>query len=353
MVVLGIDVHKHTHTTVAVDQVGRQLGQRTVRTNDQGCTQLLSWARTTWPGDQNQRLWAIEDCRHVSGRLERVLLAAGERVVRVPPKLTVVHRRASRTRGKSDPIDALAVARAALADPDLPVAGHDPASRELKLLIDHRDHLIAQRTGLINRLRWHLHNLDPDFHIPARTLHRPANLARIRAFLGRQPATLETHLAAEQATDIHAITQRVSVLERDLHTRVQTLCPQLLDLPGCAHLTAAKLVAETAGVTRFATSDRYAAYAGTAPIPASSGTIQRHRLARGGNRQLNAAIHRIALTQIRIDGPGRTYYLRRQDDGKTKKEAIRALKRKITRAVYQALKTAQPDLQHSTAAAAA
>jgi transposase len=103
MVVLGIDVHKHTHTTVAVDQVGRQLGQRTVRTNDEGCTQLLGWARATWRSDRNQRLWAIEDCRHVSGRLERVLLAAGERVVRVPPKLTVVHRRATRTRGKSDP----------------------------------------------------------------------------------------------------------------------------------------------------------------------------------------------------------------------------------------------------------
>jgi len=98
---------------------------------------------------------------------------------------------------------------------------------------------------------------------------------------------------------------------------------QLLDLPGCAHLTAAKLVAETADITGFATSDRYAAYAGTAPIPASSGTIHRHRLARGGNRQLNAAIHRIALTQIRIDGPGHADYLRRQADGKTKKEAIR------------------------------
>jgi transposase len=132
MVVLGIDVHKHTHTTVAVDQVGRQLGQRTVPTNDEGCTQLLGWARATWRGDPDQRLWAIEDCRQVSGRLERVLLAAGERVVRVPPKLTGVHRRATRTRGKSDPIDALAVARAALADPDLPVASHDPASRELQ-----------------------------------------------------------------------------------------------------------------------------------------------------------------------------------------------------------------------------
>jgi transposase len=132
MVVLGIDVHTHTHTTVAVDQVGRQLGQRTVRTNARAAPSCLAGRARPGAATPTQRLWAIQDCRHVSGRLERVLLAAGERVVRVPPKLTVVHRRATRTRGKSDPIDALAVARAALADPDLPVAGHNPVTRELQ-----------------------------------------------------------------------------------------------------------------------------------------------------------------------------------------------------------------------------
>ncbi len=338
MVVLGTDAHQRTHTVVAVNQVGRRLDQQTVRANDAGHAELIAWARRNFPGPADQRLWAVEDCRHVTGRLERALLAAGEHVVRVPPQLTTRHRAAARTRGKSDPIDALAVARAALAEPDLPVACHDQASAELKLLVDHRDHLVAERTRIINRLRWHLHQLDPDLDLPARTLHRPANLARITHLLTRTGQTVQARLAAELAADAADLTARLDTLQAEINARVQVIAPQLLDLPGCGHLTAAKIIAETAGIARFRSADAYAAYTGTAPIPVSSGNTHRHRLARGGNRQLNAAIHRIAVTQIRLPGPGRTYYLRRLYEGKTKPEAIRALKRKITRAVYQALK---------------
>ena len=107
-----------------------------------------------------------EDCRHVTGRLERDLLAAGERVMRVPPRLMAGARQAVRAMGKSDPIDALAVARAALREPDLPTAGHDQASWEVRLLVDHREHLVAERTRTINRLRWHLHNSTPTSNTP-------------------------------------------------------------------------------------------------------------------------------------------------------------------------------------------
>jgi transposase len=163
MVLLGVDPHKDTHTVVAVDQAGRQLGQLTVAARTLGHAELLGWATRRWAAD---RLWAVEDCRHVTGRLERDLLAAGERVVRVPPRLMAGARQAVRALGKSDPIDALAVARAALREPDLPTAGHDPASWEVKLLVDHREHLIAERTRTINRLRWHLHQLDPTSNTP-------------------------------------------------------------------------------------------------------------------------------------------------------------------------------------------
>ncbi len=114
MMVLGVDTHKRTHTTVAADQVGREHAQRTLPATDVGHQRLLEWARESYPGPSSERLWAIEDCRHVSGRLERALLAAGEQVVRVPSQLMAGTRRGARTRGKSDPIDALAVARAAL-----------------------------------------------------------------------------------------------------------------------------------------------------------------------------------------------------------------------------------------------
>jgi Transposase len=156
MVVLGVDAHKRTHTVVAVDDLGRQLGERTTGTTSDDHLGLLSWAEM-FDGD---RLWAIEDCRHLSRRLEGDLLAAGERIVRVPTKLMAHARDAARSYGKSDPIDAVAVARAALREPDLPAAHLDGPAREVRLLVDHRDNLVAERTRAINRLRWHLHELD-------------------------------------------------------------------------------------------------------------------------------------------------------------------------------------------------
>ena len=143
MVVVGADVHKRSHTFVAVDAVGKQLGQLTVEATTKGHHQALAWARKSFPGEV---VWAVEDCRHLSARLERDLLTAGQRVVRVPPKMMALVRASARTRGKSDPIDALAVARAFLREPDLPVASHDAVSRELKLLVDRRESLVGTRT---------------------------------------------------------------------------------------------------------------------------------------------------------------------------------------------------------------
>jgi transposase len=187
MVLLGVDPHKDTHTVVAVDHTGRQLDQTTVAARTLGHAELLGWACHRWP---DQRVWAVEDCRHVTGRLERDLLAAGERVVRVPPRLMAGARQAVRALGKSDPIDALAVARAAQREPDLPAAGHDQASWEVKLLVDHREHLIAERTRTINRLRWHLHQLDPDLERAARRLPGPS-LDQVAAWLAGTPSSVQ------------------------------------------------------------------------------------------------------------------------------------------------------------------
>src|SRR5215211_3821477 len=183
MVILGIDAHKRTHTVVAVDQRGRKLGERTVGTTTADHLDLLVWTARFG----TERRWAVEDCRHLSRRLERDLLGAGQQVVRVPPKLMAHARTAARTYGKSDPIDALAVARAALREPELPTAQLDGPARELQLLVDHHDDLVAERTRVINRLRWHLHELDPAVAPPARSLSRaPAtHLAAIEAFLHR------------------------------------------------------------------------------------------------------------------------------------------------------------------------
>ncbi len=335
VVVLGIDVHKDTHTAVVVDEVGRKLEQKTVRATDAGHRQLLRWALRNWPDAES--VFAVEDCRHVSTRLERSLLAAGQTVVRVPPKLMAGARSSARTRGKSDPIDALAIARAALREPNLPVATHDSVSREVKLLVDHRENLVNTRTQMQNRLRWHLHELDPELDLAARGLDRLCELDRLAAWLAQQPMSMVVRIAAELVTDIRALTVRAKALERELAQRMAHVAPRLLALPGCGALTAAKIVGETANVTRFRSEACFAMHAGVAPIPASSGKTNRHRLARGGNRQLNAALHRIAVTQIRLDGPGRDYIRRRRSTGDTTMEALRALKRRLARVVFNTL----------------
>jgi transposase len=347
MVLLGVDPHKDTHTVVAVDHTGRQLDQTTVPARTLGHAELLGWARYRWP---DERMWAVEDCRHVTGRLERDLLAAGERVVRVPPRLMAGARHAVRALGKSDPIDALAVARAALREPDLPTAGHDQASWEVKLLVDHREQLVTERTRAINRLRWHLHQLDPDLEHAARRLPGPS-LDQIAAWLAGAPSSVQVAICQELTATIGALTARIDRLTGQLRQRVAWLAPNLLSLPGCGPLTAAKLIAETAGVARFRSEACFAMHAGVAPIPVSSGRTDRHRLCRGGNRQLNAAIHRIAITQLRLPGPGQTYYRRRRAQGDSTGDAIRTLKRRIARAVYRQLELAEQQLPTASAAA--
>jgi transposase len=252
MIVIGADTHKDTHTAVAVAAgTGQLVGELTAAARKAGFAQHLDWAR----GLDSERAWAIEDCRHVSGALERFLVANGERVVRVPPKLMGQSRKGSRKRGKSDPIDAANVARAA---------------REL--------------------------------------------LRSIRSQV-----------------------RRATELEREIAAMVKAKAPGLLAMPGCGSLSAAKILAETAGAERFASDAKLARLAGVAPVPASSGRRDRHRLDRGGNRQLNCALHRIAVTQGRVHPPAREFLARKQAEGKSRMEALRCLKRHLARKVWKLL----------------
>jgi transposase len=335
MVVVGADVHKRTHTFVAVDAAGVKLDEITVKATTKGHDTAVRWAQKKFGDDLK---WGIEDCRHLSARLEIDLLDAGQRVVRVPPKMMAEQRRTARTRGKSDPIDALAVARAVLREPGLPEASHDEGSRELKLLVNHRDDLVKQRTQVINRFRWHLHRIDPTIDPPARSLNIAKTRAKLADFL-RDVHGIDARLARELLEDIAVLTRRADDLEKELTALVSDRAPALLELPGCGALTAAKIVGETAGITRFANDAKYAMHAGVAPIPVWSGrTKGRVRLNKSGNRQLNAALHRMALTQIQRDGLGRAYYDKRIDAGDTKTEALRCLKRRLARVVFNTLK---------------
>ena len=199
---------------------------------------------------------------------------------------------------------------------------------------------IAQRTALSNDLRWHLHDLWPETVIPLRALTATGWQTRIAARLGRAEQTARVRIARDELRRVRELTRAINELHAELGTLVAALAPRLLAEPGCGVLTAAKLLGEIADVTRFASDAKLARTAGTAPIPASSGRTQRHRLDHGGNRQINCALHRLAVTKGRLDPESAAYLARRQAEGKTRREAIRCLKRHLARRVWHLL---QPD----------
>lgn len=336
MIVVGVDPHQHTHTAAAVDaHTAELLGELTVAARTRGHEQLVVWARRFG----QEVVFALEDCRGVSGALERFLLARGQGVVRVAPKLMAGARRGGRQRGKSDAIDALAVARVALREPDLPVAQLAGPEREIGLVLAHREDLVGERSRIQQRLRQHLHDLVPAFRVPAGALDRRRWLERCGARLEHAPTGVQARIAAELVRRCGELTTRVRELDRELEALVRAHAPQLLALTGCGVLTAAKLVTEVAGVSRFATPAKLAMHAGVAPIPASSGRRQRHRLNRHGNRQLNCALHRIAVTQGRLYPPAQAYLARKEAEGKSRREALRCLKRHLANLVFRLLRS--------------
>lgn len=344
--VLGIDPHKKSHTAVAVETAtGEIVGELTVKADRCGRERLLAWARLLAP----ERRFAVEDCRHVSGRLQRFLIERGEGCTRVPPKLMAQTRRSARTRGKSDAIDAAAVARAAIANPDLPEARLEGPERELRLLSDHRADLVAERTRIQQRLRWHLHDLELAFEVPPRALRSACRLRRLEEELVGLGGT-QARIARELTGRCRDLNARIDALGRGIAALTAALAPELLALPGCGALTAACLLGETAGAERFASGARFAMHAGVAPLPASSGNTQRYRLNRRGNRQLNAALHRMAVTQMRTHEPAQVFLARKRAEGKNKREALRCLKRHLARIVWRTMCAAEERRQAMLAA---
>jgi transposase len=341
MIVLGADMHKRSHTIAAIAATTGELkGDKTVRVGDDGFLALLDWARAL----DGERVWALEDCRHVSGSFERFLIGRGERVVRVATKLMADARRAGRDRGKSDLIDALAIARAALREglDALSAAQLEGAELDLRLLVDHRERLVRQRVALNNTLQWHLHDLWPELRLPGSSLFYGTWGPRIARRLARAEQTMRVRIARDELRRIRELSQTIKTLEAEIAGLVAQIAPQLLSEPGFGPLTAAKLVGEIAGAHRFSSDAKLARAAGVAPIPVSSGKTNRHRLDRGGNRQINATIHRIAVTRLRCHAETQDYIARKRAEGKSTKEAIRCLKRHLARRLWHLLQTTGP-----------
>ena len=351
MIVIGTDTHKRSHALAAVDEgTGRVRGHREIKADDAGHLTAVKWAR----GLDDERVWAIEDCRHVSRRLEEALIAAGERVVRVPPHRMGASRRGERQPGKSDEIDSLAIARAVVKDgvDCFPAAFLDERAMEIRLIADHRHDLVAERTRAQNRLRWHLVELDRDLEASLKrgALADERELDRINRRLRRLEPYAGVRVARELVAQIRQITRQVNTLKDELLALIKAHRPQLLKETGCGPLTAAILIGRTAGAERFQTDSSFALQSGTAPIKCSSGQHQQHRLNRGGDRQLNYALHIIAITRAQHDPATREYLARKQAEGKTTKGALRCLKRSLARRFHHllALPPDPPARDHNT-----
>lgn len=339
MPIVGIDSHKATLAACAIDAAGIVLAERTVPNEPAGFEALTSWLT-----DLGAERVGLEGSAGYGAAAARHLVTAGLAAVEVPPMLS--HRERTRTRraGKSDPGDALAIARVTLREDSLPPVRLADASRELQLVVQAREDLVAEATRVRNRLHADLVVLLPGYGATA------ANLvaARHRAAIGRLLRRLtgvHAELARDRLARLNRLTGEVRALERRIE-RVVAGHP-LRTLPGAGPLVAAKLIGEVGDISRFRSADAFAMLAGVAPIPASSGQVSRMRLNRGGNRQLNRALWCIAFAQAKNHEPAKAFIARKRAEGKSWREAMRALKRHLARVVFRLL--SQPITQVSSA----
>lgn len=331
---IGIDPHKATHTAVAINGSETVLGEITIRADRDQTETLIDWAAEL---DGDGRLWAVEAAGGLGYLLSQQLIARGEHVVDVPPVLASRVRVLSSGRSeKNDPNDARSVAIAALRQPGLAVVRREDHTQALRMLAKRHLELTALRTQAVSRLHAVLMQLRPGGigqRLSADKASRMLGGMRNLDVIGEQ----RRMMAKSHLVDIRRLDREIKANKVLITKAVAASGTTVTDVYGVGSIVAAFLIGYTGDIGRFATAGHYASYNGTAPVEYSSGGKKRHRLSMRGNRTLNHAIHMAAVTQIRHDTPGRVYYDRKLDEGKTKKEALRALKRRISDVIYQRL----------------
>ena len=354
MFIIGVDAHKRLHVAVALDEAGRVLGQWRGDNSPAGWRELRRWAAEL---GQEPRCWGIEGAWGYGRGLAQDLVAAGERVYEVNARLTAEGRRRARARGKSDRLDARAVAEVLRREGEaLPGVGAEDETAILDLLVGERDGALVEATRLRNQLHQLLLQLDPEYRARLPSLTSKAGVAALERYASPSDRPLD----AERAASVRRLAQRLRLardqadgLARQIRARAQTGFSPLTRLRGVNLLTAGALAGILGPGRRFATEAQLAAYAGVAPLEASSAGRVRHRLNRGGNRRLNAILYRSALTQARCSPEARAYLGRRMAAGKTWKEAVRALKRFLVRAIWHLWRECPGARADRTAAVAA
>jgi transposase len=331
-VIIGVDPHKLSATIEVVDQDERLLGSARFTTDQAGYAAMRAYAKT-WP----DRVWAVEGANGVGRSLAQRLLEAGEQVVDVPAKLAARVRLFDTGHNrKTDARDAHSIAIVAVRTKDLRVLRVDGELEALRILTDRREALTRRRVQTVDRLQALLAELLPgQAKRDITTGQAKAMLASVRPrdIAGKT----RRRIAAEELAELIQVEAKMKKTTAELKAMVLARGSTLMDLHGVGPVVAARILADVGDIARFADRNRFASWTGTAPLDASSGEQNRHRLSRAGNRRMNHMIHIAAVTQLRLDTDGRAYYRRKRTEGKKPLEAMRCLKRRISDAIYRQL----------------
>ncbi|GAA4398803.1 hypothetical protein GCM10023168_05240 [Fodinibacter luteus] len=331
-VIIGVDPHKLSVTIEVVDDHERLLGQGRFSTDRAGYTAMRAYAKS-WP----RRTWAVEGANGTGRPLAQRLLSDGEDVVDVPAKLAARVRLFDTGLGrKTDARDAHSIAIVAVRTKTLRVLVVDGELEAMRMLVDRRQALSRRRVQSVNRLHALLAELLPGQGKKDITTGQAKKMlasVRPRDVAGKT----RRRLAAEELAELVTVDAKIKTSTAELKILVLARGSSLMDLPGVGPVVAARVLADVGDVTRFADRNRFASWTGTAPLDASSGEHDRHRLSRAGNRRVNHVIHIAAVTQLRLNSDGRAYYRRKRAEGKKPLEALRCLKRRISDAIYRQL----------------
>lgn len=337
--IVGVDVHKRTHTAALIDKNGVYIASVVFANSSDGIRKLRKWLKRH-KACQANCVVGVENAAGYGVLVVEALLSLGFEVLNVPGWRTVRQRR-HLGEGKSDPVDAQAVAEVVLRKRHkLGTAQESELVRTVQLLESLRDQLVASRTQEIQRLRAVLTQCDPDFEATFKDINQPTALKAVRRRRFKDSTVFATAktVIKSHLDQIELLNKRIDEVEQKQHALLEDSAQSLCDLHGVGLRVATKLVAQAGDVRRFKNEASFARFCGVSPLPCGSGRkSERHRLNRGGNRQLNSALHRVAITQSASFPKARDYLQRKEEEGKTRREARRALKRHLSNVVYREL----------------
>ena len=338
--VVGVDTHRDQHVlAIVAAPAGAVVAQRSVRASARGYVEAVRFAEEHAGG---ARVWAVEGAGHYGAGLARYLSGRDEAVLEIGRG----RREGRRLRGKDDSLDAIRAARTALASETLTLPRAGQRREALRLLLLARRSAVDVRREALVQLRSVIVTCPDRLREQLRVL--PAGGLIVRCSRLRRPSSCTPDELANRlvlrslARRVEAATAEAAELEREIHAHVRALAPQLLKQPGVGPIVAAQLIVAWSHPGRLRSEAAFARLAGVAPIPASSGQTIRHRLSRGGDRQLNCALHTVILHRRQHDQTTKDYIARRVAEGKTSRDAVRLLKRYLARNLYRLLQNQEP-----------